>query len=122
MLTIYGIKACDTMKRAFTFLNNEGVDYAFHDYKSAGLSVDLAHDMIAGLSKETLVNKRGTTWRKLPADEQSAVDAGGAAEVLAQNTSLAKRPVWRLEKQGAIEWRAGFPKGAEDTFKAWLSL
>jgi len=116
MLQIYGIKNCDTMKRAFTFLDELGVAYDFHDYKKAGLSPELAAEMLAGLGADVLLNKRGTTWRKLDAAAQAKAQDNPAA-VMAEHPSLVKRPVLRV----GDKWRCGFPKGSEEALKGWLA-
>ena len=93
-LTVYGIPNCDTVKKARTWLQDQGVAYTFHDFKKQGLDVATALAWTARLPWEQLLNKRGTTWRKLSAEEQArAVDAASAAALMAEHTSLVKRPV-----------------------------
>jgi len=93
LITIYGIKNCDTMKKAFTWLDSRKLAYEFHDYKKAG--IDRAH-LTAWCGKvgwEVLVNRRGTTWRKLTPEQQSVSTQAGAVALMLENTSLIKRPV-----------------------------
>lgn len=93
MTAIYGIKNCDTMKKAFVWLDARKVAYTFHDYKKAG--IDHAH-LAAWCSKvgwETLVNRRGTTFRKLPAAEQGVKNEKDAIALMQKYPSLIKRPV-----------------------------
>ncbi|WP_022720699.1 ArsC family reductase [Rhodopseudomonas sp. B29] len=99
-ITIYGIKNCDTMKKARAWLDQHGVAYAFHDYKTAG--VDRAHlDRWAKeVGWETLLNRAGTTFKKLPdADKEGLTEAKAIALMLAQ-PSMIKRPV--LEQGGKL--------------------
>ena len=93
MPTIYGIKNCDTMKKAFAWLDSHGVSYEFHDYKAAG--IDVAH--LTAWSKqvgwEALLNTRGTTWRKLSPTQQAHLDEHKAVKLMSEHPSLIKRPV-----------------------------
>ena len=91
--TIYGIKACDTMKKARTWLESHGVAHAFHDYKTLG--VERAH--LEGWAKqvgwETLLNRAGTTFRKLPDADKSGLDAARAVGLMLAQPSMIKRPM-----------------------------
>ena len=94
MLTVYGIPNCDTVRKARGWLTDHSVPYAFHDLKALPLPLPIwtawAHD----LGWDALVNRRGTTWRRLDAAaQQSVTDAGSAAALLAQHPSLMKRPL-----------------------------
>ena len=93
MVTIYGIKNCDTMKKAFAWLDSKGVAYSFHDYKKSGIdAATLAHwEQVLGW--ETLLNSRGTTWRKLDADTQASINREKALRLMQEQSSLIKRPV-----------------------------
>ncbi|AIM36604.1 ArsC family transcriptional regulator [Sphingobacterium sp. ML3W] len=94
MLHVYGIKNCNTVKKAITWLADNQLDYTFHDYKKEGISEAKLIEWEKEISWEKLLNKKGTTWKKLDADEQAAViDAKSANSVLAKNTSMIKRPV-----------------------------
>jgi arsenate reductase len=95
-VTIYGIKNCDTMKKARTWLDGHGVAYAFHDYKEAG--IDLAH-LKAWAKKvgwETLLNRNGTTFRALPEDKKQGLDEERAFALMMAQPSMIKRPVLDL--------------------------
>ncbi|MBT0961412.1 ArsC family reductase [Denitromonas sp. IR12] len=93
MIRIYGIRNCDTMKKAFTWLDSQAIAYAFHDYKREGIDETTLADWIARVGRTPLVNTRGTTWRKLPeADRRIDTDADAIA-LMAANPSLIKRPV-----------------------------
>jgi Spx/MgsR family transcriptional regulator len=93
MTTIYGIANCDTMKKARAWLDGHGVAYAFHDYKKAGLPEALARAWVAELGWEALINRRGTTWRKLPESAREGIDAESAVRLMTENPSLVRRPL-----------------------------
>ncbi len=93
MTTLYGIKNCDTMKKAMKWLDDHGIDYHFHDFKKAGLDEQTLKKWIARVGWEPLVNRRGTTWRKLPEEVRESIDETRAIELMLANTSLIKRPV-----------------------------
>ncbi len=92
-VTIFGIKACDTMKKARDWLDRRGVAYAFHDYKTLGVERGRLQAWARAVGWETLLNRSGTTFRKLPdADKQGLDEARAIALMLAQ-PSMIKRPV-----------------------------
>ncbi|MGH8693244.1 MAG: ArsC family reductase [Burkholderiales bacterium] len=93
MTTIFGIKNCATMKKAFAWLDNHGVRYDFHDYKAAGIDLARLNDWSQRVGWETLLNTRGTTWRKLTPAQQANLDENRALRLLVENPSLIKRPV-----------------------------
>ena len=93
-LQLYGIPNCDTVKKARTWLNDQAIATHFHDFKKDGLDAATVLSWAQHLPWEQLLNRRGTTWRKLPPDVQaSAVDAESAAQLMALHPSLVKRPV-----------------------------
>jgi len=97
---LYGIPNCDTVKRARVWLTDNGVDYEFHDFKKAGVSADHLAAWMKAVGWEKLLNRAGTTWRKLDADTQAgAADAAGAAALMQAQASVIKRPV--------VEWADG---------------
>ncbi|MGB1090807.1 MAG: ArsC family reductase [Oceanobacter sp.] len=93
MICLYGIKNCDTMKKAFKWLEENGVDYQFHDYKKQGLTSELASAWLDELGWEALINKRGTTWRKLPEEQRDNMTTESALAVMLENPSIIKRPL-----------------------------
>ncbi|MCB1532283.1 MAG: ArsC family reductase [Alphaproteobacteria bacterium] len=93
MTKIYGIKNCDTMKKAFTWLEENGVNYIFHDYKKDGANEDVLRAAIAEHGWENVINRRGTTWKKLPENVKENMDETGAIEVAMDNPSIVKRPL-----------------------------
>ncbi len=92
-ITIYGIKNCDTMKKAFKWLDEQGIEYQFHDYKKHGISEQLATDWLKQLAPEELVNKRGTTWRKLDAATKENLNSSTAKSIIMEHNSAVKRPL-----------------------------
>ncbi|HXD45380.1 MAG TPA: ArsC family reductase [Pseudolabrys sp.] len=97
-ITIYGIKNCDTMKKARAFLDKRKVDYAFHDYKTAGIEKDMLEGWAKKAGWETLLNRAGTTFKKLPdADKAGLTERKAIALMLAQ-PSMIKRPVLELPR------------------------
>ena len=92
-IAIHGIKSCDTMRKAFTWLDAQGVAYRFHDYKTAGLDRALLESWVAQLGWEALLNRAGTTFRKLPEDQRQGLDAPRAVALMLAQPSMVKRPV-----------------------------
>jgi arsenate reductase len=92
-VTVYGIKACDTMKKARTWLEGRGVAYAFHDYKAAGIDRDRLESWVKTVGWETLLNRSGTTFRKLPDADRVDLDAAKAIGLMLAQPSMIKRPV-----------------------------
>ena len=91
---MYGIKNCDTIKKARRYLEDNGINYQFHDYRVEGIDDALLSTFIAQLGWEVLVNKRGTTWRKLSnAEKNAVVDAESAKKVLLAEPAMIKRPI-----------------------------
>jgi arsenate reductase (glutaredoxin) len=95
-VTIYGIKNCDTMKKARAWLDKRGVDYAFHDYKTAGIEPERLERWEKKVGWETLLNRAGTTFRKLPDKHKSGLDAKKALALMLKQPSMIKRPVLDL--------------------------
>ena len=95
-LTIYGIKNCDTMKKARAWLDKHGVAYDFHDYKSAGIERERLEGWSKKVGWETLLNQAGTTFKKLPDKDKSGLDAKKAITLMLAQPSMIKRPVLDL--------------------------
>lgn len=98
--TIYGIKSCDTMRKARTWLDENGVDYAFHDYKKDGLDGATLDRWMGMAEWEKLLNRAGTTFRKLADEDKQDISADKAKTLLLAQPSMVKRPV--LERGGKI--------------------
>jgi len=93
---MFGIKNCDTIKKARRFLTDAGVDYHFHDYRADGLNGALLQEFIDALGYQALLNTRGTTWRKLPESDRDAVtDASSAKALMLAHPAMIKRPLLR---------------------------
>jgi len=93
MLTLFGIPNCDTVKKARTWLENEGIDYRFHDFRKDGLEASQVEQWLENLGAETLVNKRSTTWKQLNDDQKTLALSPQAAELIVEHPTLIKRPV-----------------------------
>jgi arsenate reductase len=92
-ITIYGIKNCDTMKKARAWLDNHGVAYEFHDYKAAGAPKEKLKAWSGELGWETLLNRAGSTFRKLPDAEKEGLNERKALALMLEQPSMIKRPV-----------------------------
>ncbi|HET9486952.1 MAG TPA: ArsC family reductase [Chryseosolibacter sp.] len=93
-LVVYGIKNCNTVKSALLWLRERKVDFQFHDYKAKGIDEARLKKWCAEVGWESLVNKRGTTWRQLPPDLQERVkDQPSAIALMMERTSIIKRPL-----------------------------
>lgn len=93
MITVYGIKNCSTMKKAFDWLDGRDCRYAFHDYKKSGIERERLAAWASELGWEKLINTRGTTWRKLAPAEQANLNLDKALDLMTAQPSLIKRPV-----------------------------
>jgi arsenate reductase len=93
MTTIHGIKACDTMKKARTWLEAHGVAYDFHDYKTQGLDAATLKVWVDQVGWEVLLNRSGTTFRALPPEKKDGRDAATAMALMLAQPSMVKRPV-----------------------------
>ena len=94
--TLYGIKACDTMKKARDWLDAAGVAYGFHDYKTVGVTRERLSGWVEELGWETVLNRAGTTFRKLPEADRQGLDADRAIALMLAQPSMIKRPVLDL--------------------------
>lgn len=97
--TLYGIRNCDTMKKAWTFLDNAGVAYAFHDYKKAGLDRATLEGWVRQVGWEVLLNRAGTTFKKLPDADKANLDEAKAIDLMLAQPSMIKRPVLDIDGQ-----------------------
>jgi arsenate reductase len=109
MITMYGIKNCDTVKKARKFLDDKSIVYNFHDFKKDGVDKALLSTWIDELGWEVLVNKRGTTWRKFPDTVKEAVlDKQSALKIMLENPSVIKRPVLDVGGRRIIGFNGGY--------------
>ena len=93
MVRIYGIKNCSTMKKAFAWCDAQGVEYAFHDYRKEGLDSARLVQWCQHLGWKSMLNTRGTTWRKLTPQQQAISTQSQAVALMLEHPSLIKRPV-----------------------------
>lgn len=99
MTTVYGIKNCDTMKKVRRWLDEHNVAYDFHDYKKEGVDEKSLRGWCKKLGWETLLNRRGTTWRKLPDKVKDNIDEKTAIKIMLEQPSIIKRPLIKTGNQ-----------------------
>jgi arsenate reductase len=92
-VTLYGIPNCDTIRKARAWLTDHGIDHDFHDYRKQGADRDLLQSMAHQLGWEAMLNRRGTTWRKLPEAAKAQVDKQLALQLMQDNPAIIKRPI-----------------------------
>ena len=114
MITMYGIKNCDTVRKARRWLDKHAIEYHFHDYRADGLARDWLEARIEELGWEALVNRRGTTWRKLPESVRAGMDRDSALRVMLEQPALIKRPLLEVDGRHLVGFDA-------DTWQAALS-
>ena len=114
MITLYGIPNCDTCRKARKWLDGKGIAHAFHDFRKDGLARETVEAWTAELGLEVLVNRRGTTWRKLSDDEKARLDSA-PADLLVENPTLLKRPVIDLRERRLVGFDAAV-QSALDAF------
>ncbi len=108
MVTLYGIPNCDTVKKARAWLDARGVSYVFHDYKKSGVDAAALRRWVGELGWETLLNRRGTTFRKLPPELTTQLDEARAVDLMLSHPSAIRRPV----VEGAGPLLVGFDEAA----------
>ena len=99
MVTLYGIPNCNTVKKARDWLKEQHIDYHFHNFKKDPLEADTLQSWIESLGWEALLNKRGTTWRKLPDEVKQDINQDKAKAIMLGNLSIIKRPVLNFNGQ-----------------------
>ena len=108
MIKLYGIPNCDTMKKARKWLEAHGVEYEFHDYKKSGVPEAALKTWVKKVGWESLLNRRGTTWRKLDDNTKDSIDQASAIKLMLAQPSIIKRPVLVSGKTLLV----GFDEGA----------
>jgi arsenate reductase len=107
MLKVYGIPNCDTVKKATVWLKNKGIAYEFHDYKKLGISQAKLEEWLIQIPYEKLVNRAGTTYKKLPDEEKSKITNNASAiALMLEKTSVIKRPIVESDKILAVGFKA----------------
>ena len=108
MINVYGIKNCSTVRKALNWLEDNGIEYKFHDYKKEGVSSDKIGEWQKQVDWQSLINKKGTTWRKLEKEIQESIkNENSAVQLMQDNTSLIKRPII----EGPDSFLLGFDEG-----------
>jgi len=115
VITVYGIKNCDSCRKALKWLNLQGIEHTFHDFRKDGLDKRIVNNWIKELGIEELLNRRGTTWRKLSAKEQDEANTSGVTNLLLENPTLIKRPVMDLNSCILV----GFKEETQITLKSY---
>lgn len=105
MIKLYGIPNCDTMKKARAWLAEHGVDYAFHDYKKAGVDEKMLRAWVRELGWQPLLNTRGMMWRKVPQDIKDSIDEASAIALMLETPSIIKRPVLDTGKERHVGFK-----------------
>jgi Spx/MgsR family transcriptional regulator len=113
MVKLYGIKNCDTMKKAFAWCEANSVGYEFHDYKKLGVPREKLVLWCRALGWQTLINNKGTTWRKLSPEQQAITTQGQAVALMLENPSVIRRP---LVENDAGQLLVGFDPTLFDSF------
>lgn len=90
---LFGIKNCDTVKKARVFLEKNGIDFTFHDFRADGLNTEQVQTFMNALGIEKLINKRSTTWKQLSQSERDGLNEASAIELCVASPTLIKRPV-----------------------------
>jgi len=112
MVTVYGIRNCDTVKKARAWLDARGVDYRFHDYKTAGIDAPRLRGWASELGWERLLNRAGTTFRQLPEADRADIDQDKAIALMLAQPSMIKRPVVDLGDRRLVGFKADEWEGA----------
>lgn len=103
--TLYGIPNCDTVKKARTWLETNGIDFTFHNFRKDGIDEAMIRSWLKTQPLEVLLNKRGTTWRQLPDDVKNSVDEDGAIKLMVEQPAMIKRPVVVQGKKTAVGFK-----------------
>ena len=106
MITVYGIKNCDTCRNALKTLKDQGREHRFHDLRADGLDASEITRWLEAAGSEKLLNRRGTTWRKLPEAEREALDEGKIQRLLLEHPTLIKRPVFEVAGEVVVGFDA----------------
>ena len=105
MLTVYGIKQCDTCKKAVRWLTQQGIEHRFHDLRDEGLDPNTLQDWLTSEFSGVLVNRRSTTWRQLDGNQRQALEVGGL-DILLKHPTLIKRLVFTAPQVIAVGFNA----------------
>lgn len=106
MTTLYGIKNCDTVKKARKWLDANGSDYTFHDFRVDGLSAEQVQSWVESLGWETLVNKRSTTWKQLDESTKAGLNNDSVIQIILDSPTLIKRPLLDIDGDISVGFKA----------------
>lgn len=102
-ITVFGIKNCDTMQKAFRWLDSKHVKYTFHDFKKGNLTSDEVSYWLKDLDIEEVINKKGTTWKKCSDEDKNSIsDPEKAIQLILKNPSIVKRPLLQFGKKHIV--------------------
>ena len=118
MITMYGIKNCDSIKKARNWLDNERVSYNFHDYKVSGVDKAKLEDWVMEHGWETILNRSGTTFKALDAGDRAHIDADKAILLMITNPSMIKRPILDTGRETIVGFKATTYENALQGVKA----
>lgn len=113
MIDVYGLKNCDTCRKAMKWLDAEGIEAVLHDFRAEGLTADRLEGWLAKVDWEVLLNRRGTTWRKLDEADRENLDKAKVTSLMLAQPSLIKRPVFELGDRVLI----GFKQAEQDALR-----
>jgi len=105
MITMYGIKNCDTCRKALKWMQAEGIEHRLHDLRADGLDSEVVTRWVAAVGWEALLNRRGTTWRNLPEADKEELDEKKASALMLTNPTLIKRPVFDLDEKIVVGFK-----------------
>ena len=108
MITLYGIANCDTVRKARRWLKEKEIAYQFHDVRKDGLEAEHLASWVDALGWEALLNRKGTTFRKLPDDKKQALDSSSAQMLMLEQPAMIKRPVVENAQGVSLEFSVGF--------------
>lgn len=106
MVTLFGIKNCDTVKKARQWLEQNNVEHCFHDFREDGINSDQVNDWLSELGWQTLVNKRSTSWKQLDPAQREAMNDSLAAKAIMEQPTLIKRPLLDLGNKRCVGFKA----------------
>ena len=101
-VTLYGISNCDTIKKARNWLTRHQIEFSFHNYRKQGLDPALLKQWVEELGWETLLNRRGTTWRQLTPEVRTSIDEASAIDIMLDNPAIIKRPLLVKDEIGYV--------------------
>jgi Spx/MgsR family transcriptional regulator len=102
MITLYGIRNCDTVRKARRWLDARGVEYRFHDFRADGTDPERFRAWLAEVGEDRLINRRGPSWRRIPEAKRTGLDAAGLVRLMAANPTIIKRPVLDLGERREV--------------------